>query len=265
MKQNIIPANHPRAESLKLREKLIEGFHSGLVAEAGLMAHGRGEAFDYILGERTTDNASHAIRTAAALLLVSKKPVISVNGNAAALAGSELVELSKITGAKLEVNLFYRSPEREEAVAQVLQNAGAREVLGINPEESGVIPELSSERRRVDRRGILVSDVVLVPLEDGDRTEALARIGKKTIAIDLNPLARTAQKATITIVDNLVRAVPRLTETARTLGKLNKDQLGRIVSTFDNGKNLAEAIGAIESNLSQVAEKSTTISFGEKD
>jgi 4-phosphopantoate--beta-alanine ligase len=58
-----------------------------------------------------------------------------------------------------------------------------------------------SDRRMVDPDGIYIADVVLVPLEDGDRTEALVKMGKKVIAIDLNPLSRTSQKASITIVE----------------------------------------------------------------
>jgi len=45
-----ISERHPRAESLRIREKLIEGFETSVVAHAGLIAHGRGEAFDYLLG-----------------------------------------------------------------------------------------------------------------------------------------------------------------------------------------------------------------------
>ena len=56
--------------------------------------------------------------------------------------------------------------------------------------------------------GIYCADVVLIPLEDGDRAEALVKVGKKVIAIDLNPLSRTAMAAHVTIVDELTRAVP---------------------------------------------------------
>ena len=38
---------------------------------------------------------------------------------------------------------------------------------------SANILEIASNRRRVDQRGILIADVVLIPLEDGDRTKAL--------------------------------------------------------------------------------------------
>ena len=41
------------------------------------------------------------------MLLLARRPVISVNGNAAALVPGELVELSELVGAVLEVNLFH--------------------------------------------------------------------------------------------------------------------------------------------------------------
>ena len=249
-----IPPEHPRAESLQVREKLIEHFNKGVVATAGLIAHGRGEAFDYLLGEKTTKPALNAIRAAASALLTAKKAVISVNGNTAALVAEELVRLAQITNAKIEANLFYRSVERELAIKELLEKTGAHEVLGVGEDASAKIPELGSERRRVDPRGILVADVVLVPLEDGDRTEALVKMGKKVIAIDLNPLSRTAQKATITIVDNVVRAVPKLAEIA---GKLKQDikKCHEILFNFDNKKNLAESITLIKRRLSNLAEK----------
>lgn len=49
----MIPKDHPRAESLHTREMLVDGFRRNLVVAEGLIAHGRGEAFDYLIGERT--------------------------------------------------------------------------------------------------------------------------------------------------------------------------------------------------------------------
>jgi len=46
-----VPDDHPRKVSLDMREKIIEGHTLNIVATAGLLAHGRGEAFDYIIGE----------------------------------------------------------------------------------------------------------------------------------------------------------------------------------------------------------------------
>ena len=74
----IIPKSHPRAKSLLIREKLVNGFDNGLVAKEGLLAQGRGEAFDYLLGEKTGKAATNAIKAAAAQLLLAEMPVISV-------------------------------------------------------------------------------------------------------------------------------------------------------------------------------------------
>jgi len=261
-----IPPGHPRAESLRVRERLIRHYRNGIVAEAGLFAHGRGEAFDYLLGEKTTNNALKAIEAAAAALLTAKHPVISVNGNAAALAAKDIVKLAGLTKAKIEVNLFYRSAERELAIKKLLERAGAKQVLGVGEAASARIAEIGSERRRVDPRGILAADVVLVPLEDGDRTEALVKMGKKVIAVDLNPLSRTAQFATITIVDNIVRAMPTLVKTAQKLKKENKSKLEGILADFNNRKNLGEAMKLINQRLSELAQKGTFVSIspGEK-
>lgn len=250
-----IPQDHPRAESLRMREKLIEQCDNGVVTLAGLVAHGRGEAFDYLLGEKTTKPALKAIEAAAAELLTADKPVISVNGNVAALATEDIVKLSEVTGAGIEVNLFYRSLEREKAIMKLLKKAGACEILGVGADASAQIPELGSERRRVDPRGILMADVVFVPLEDGDRTEALVKMGKKVIAVDLNPLSRTAQKAPITIVDNITRAAPKLAETASKLRKEGTRKSKQILANFDNKMNLSEAISLINERLSRLAKE----------
>jgi 4-phosphopantoate--beta-alanine ligase len=179
--------------------------------------------------------------------------VISINGNVAALAADEIVRLSQVCKAKIEVNLFYRSIDREQAIAKLLKQTGAKEILGVGKNASARIPELSSERRRVDPKGILEADVVLVPLEDGDRTEALIKLGKKVIAIDLNPLSRTAQKATIAIVDNVVRTLPKLIEMTEKLAKQSVKEQQKTLAMFDNKKNLAESVSLIEKRLKKIA------------
>jgi 4-phosphopantoate--beta-alanine ligase len=235
-----IPKDHPRYESLKEREALIEGYKIGITAAAGLIAHGRGEAFDYLLGEKTTTQAKKAILAAAAELLLAKSPVISVNGNTAALCPEALIELSEAADARLEINLFYRKEERAKKIGGILKDKGAKEVLGLEPDKE--LEGLSSERRMVSREGIYKSDVVLVPLEDGDRTEALVKMGKKVIAIDLNPLSRTSQSATITIVDNVTRAIPQMIEAIIEFKKLKKDELLETTSEFDNKENLKSIV-----------------------
>ena len=254
-----IPPNHPRRESLLVRERLVEGFKRGLVAPEGLIAHGRGECFDYLIGESTQPFALRAIEAAVAALLLAKHPVISVNGNTAALVPREVVELAREVNAEIEVNLFYRTREREEAIAEWLREHGAEEVLGVGEDASATIPELFSERRRVSPRGILVADVVLVPLEDGDRTEALRRMGKTVIAVDLNPLSRTARAASITIVDNVVRAIPVMVEKARVMKKMSRSELESILGEYDNNKILREALRHILSRLGELAASRLTL------
>lgn len=256
-----IPSEHPRAESLRIRENILKHHKAGVVATAGLIAHGRGEALDYLLGEKTTEPALKAIKASAATLLTAKHPVISINGNAVALVANDMVKLSEVTGAKIEVNLFYYSLQRERAIEKVLRQVGATEILGVDKSASARIPEISSERRRVDPKGILIADVVLVPLEDGDRTEALVRMGKKVIAVDLNPLSRTAQLATVTIVDNIVRAMPTLVKVTDELKIEDKQKLEKISSNFGNKRNLGEAIDLINQRLSKLAKSGTYLSL----
>ncbi|MEW6592725.1 MAG: phosphopantothenate/pantothenate synthetase [Candidatus Hadarchaeota archaeon] len=248
-----ISPKHPRAESLRVRERLVEGFRAGMVVPEGLAAHGRGEAFDYLLGERTTEQARRTARTAAAALLLAERPVISVNGNVAALVPKEIVALAKLANAKLEVNLFHGSAAREKKIASWLKKHGAREVFGVDPKFSMKIREIHSDRRKVDGRGIAGADVVLVPLEDGDRTEALKKLGKQVIAVDLNPMSRTARAADVTIVDNIARAMPLLVETSRRLS-LGRNELCKILKNFDNRVNLNKSLELMLKQLERSGE-----------
>ncbi len=250
---NLVPENHPRRESLLVRERLTELMQEGSVVPQGLIAHGRGECFDYLLGEKTNDFAMKSIDVSAALLLMSSHPVISVNGNMAALTPRELVQLSKETNAPLEVNLFYRNNEREIKIERILKEAGAEEVLGVGEDASATIPELFSERRRVSPRGILVADTVFLAMEDGDRTEALVKMGKKVIAVDLNPLSRTAMKASVTIVDNVIRTIPLLLKRVQEMKSKRKDELLHMINSFDNRENLREALQFMSRRLNQLA------------
>ena len=244
----LIPKSHPRAKSLQIREKLVEGFDHGLVAKEGLMAHGRGETFDYLLGEKTLPTAKNAIKAAALTLLSAKSPVISINGNIAALCSREIVQLAKVVNAKLEVNLFYTNEKRKNSIVKILKKHGARHILGINSNSSKRILSLDSARRVVDKDGIFQADVVLVPLEDGDRTLALKKMRKRVITFDLNPLSRTAQTADITIVDNVIRGMKELLRVSK---KLSKKQINNKKIKFNNKKNLANTILEIKKNLAK--------------
>ena len=205
-----VPASHPRYVSLRARDAIVAGVEKGVTSVHGLVAHGRGEAFDYLLGERTGDFAQEAIDAAAAMLVGAARPVVSVNGNAAALVPRELVALAVALDAPLEVNLFHASKDREHAIREHLLAHGAPNVL--MPTEHAVLDHIDSNRRFVNPDGIHAADVVFVPLEDGDRCQALVRSGKRVITVDLNPMSRTSRTATVTIVDNVTRAIPLLLE-----------------------------------------------------
>ena len=234
-----VPTSHPRYESLRLRDAIVAGVRRGVTSEHGLIAHGRGEAYDYLLGERTHDFAIAAIVAAARLLRRARHPVVSVNGNVAALVAADLVRLGETLGAPLEVTIFHSSEERERAIRAWLEQNGAREVL--MPTREAELDFIESNRRFVHPEGIFRADAIFVPLEDGDRCQALRRMGKDVVTVDLNPMSRTSRTATITIVDNVVRALPLLIEALEDPGA------GDAGADFDNLSNLEAAERAIRS------------------
>lgn len=241
-----IPKSHPRYASLVLRERLVEGFKQGIVASQGLIAHGRGEMFDYLLGERTTKESRVASRAAAALLLQAKHPVISVNGNVASLCPEQVVRLSEAASARIEISLFHRTDERVSKIQKALEERGARDVLGFLPDCE--IPGIDHLRALCSKEGIFSADVVLIPLEDGDRAGALSKMGKKTIAIDLNPMSRTARSATVTIVDEVTRALPELVKNVEDM--LNDPEAAKkALSKYDRNKNLQEVAKVMSKNV----------------
>jgi 4-phosphopantoate--beta-alanine ligase len=76
-------------------------------------------------------------------------------------------------------------------------------------------------------------------------------MGKKVIAIDLNPLSRTARKATVSIVDNIMRAVPNLTEQVKRLRAASLQDLEEIVQGYDNIRILRQAVEEMRDHLDQ--------------
>ena len=314
-----IPSDHPRYASLMARERLTEGLRMGWVAEAGLAAHGRGEAFDYLLGETTPPPARTAIRAAGAQLLVAKRPVLSLNGNVVALAREDIAGLlealnrarqivsadgldrqarggrtdeeavegaisqasrgmeheaavaSQQSGpgdaqtsahplrhpAIAEVCLFHRTEARIIALVEAMAEVGVA-CLGRDPDAH--IPGLSHARALCDSQGIGAADVVLVPLEDGDRAAALRAMGKRVITIDLNPLSRTARTAHITIVDELTRAVPLIAAEVEALAGVARGEVGddekawrKMVDDFDNEDNLRATLNFMRERLGELS------------
>lgn len=222
----------------------------GLVHETGLIAHGRGEAFDYLLGEKTQPFAEDAEKVAVAALILARNPVISLNGNVVALVAKECISLSMQVPAKLEVNLFHRTDERVKKLVNILESLGAKEVYGSHADAR--IPGLNHDRGFCDKEGIFTADTILISLEDGDRCQALKDMDKEVIAIDLNPLSRTAKTAKITIVDNVIRAIPNIEKWVKVLKKKNKDELKSMVNSWDNNKMLKEALNFISQRLEKL-------------
>jgi len=232
--------SHPRYASLLMRHRLEVAAEKGMLAGSAMIAHGRGEAFDYLLGERTTSSALQATRQALATLQAAKKPVLSINGNVAALACDEMLRLANALSCAVEVNIFYRTPERMKAILDHMNER--KHVLGVEVPVLGHapdarIPGLKGPRAACHRDGILESDAILVPLEDGDRCQALVAMGKEVIVIDLNPLSRSAQQATITIVDELSRALGNMLDFTASEGRLEVDSDYNHITVLEEGVN----------------------------
>ena len=257
MKKIATDPSHPRYKSLMARKLMTKAAAEGLLADSALIAHGRGEAFDYLLDERTCDAARKSIKEIAGKLQKANRPIISVNGNAVALAADNLIRCAAAVPCDIEVNIYYRTPERMEALINKLNHR--KEVLSREPgpdgwsekiegvqilgrEPDGRIPGLEGPRAECCTKGIIQSDVILVPLEDGDRCEALVAMGKTVCAIDLNPLSRTAKKATITIVDELTRCLPLLFDDLSGEPIIPNDN-------WDNEKNLDDVLAVMLSKL----------------
>ncbi len=207
--------SHPRYRSLLMRHRLEIAAKKGMLADSALIAHGRGEAYDYLIGEQTIESADFATKVALRCLKEAKHPVLSLNGNVVALAGDEMLQLADLLDCPVEVNIFYRTPERMTALLSDLDERNKRlglgvEILGANPDAE--IPGLKGPRARCESKGILQSDVLLVPLEDGDRCQALVAMGKTVIVIDLNPLSRSSQTGTITIVNEVTRCIAEMVD-----------------------------------------------------
>ncbi|MBR3140940.1 MAG: phosphopantothenate/pantothenate synthetase [Methanobrevibacter sp.] len=242
----MIPESHPRYESLILREKIVEASKEGYLADSAMIAHGRGEAFDYLIGEKTTYPAKRAIYVAVAALILSKNPVISVNGNATALAIDEIIEFAQLIDAKIEINLFYRTDERVKLITELYKDHGYENILGTLDDDIEYLDGIKNNRATASKTGIFEADTILIPLEDGDRAEILKKSGKNILTIDLNPLSRTSKMSDVSIVDNIVRAIPLMTKIAYDLKNQKRKELIEMVNDFDNDENLNDSLKQIK-------------------
>ena len=244
MSEEVVDPSHPRYQSLMMRKRISEAGVKGMLADSALIAHGRGEAFDYLLGEQTIPSALEATREVAARLVGAKKPILSLNGNAIALAAREFLTIASQLGCPIEINIFYRTPQRMGALLAHLKLLNSD--LGLDVEILGGIPDakipgLEGPRAACQKDGILEADAILVPLEDGDRCEALVAMGKDVLVIDLNPLSRSARRGTVAVVDevsrvatNLIQLIPEKPE----------------ITNWNNDKALQSALDHIVGDMS---------------
>ena len=144
----------------------------------------------------------------------------------------------------IEVNLFHRSKTRIKNIIRFLEVNGGTNILG--DKGNATIKGLEHSRAICSYEGIYSGDVILVPLEDGDRCEALKKMGKTVITIDLNALSRTARTAHVTIVDNVTRAIPNI---YRHYEHMENPELS--IKKWDNSNTLQTSLDFISQRLQQ--------------
>ena len=157
------------------------------------------------------------------------------------------MQIANYLNCPVEINIFYRTDDRISAMLKHLEDIKQKHritttILGESPDAR--IPGLEGPRAKCCHGGIFSSDVILVPLEDGDRCEALVNMGKTVIVVDLNPLSRSAKMASITIVDEISRVANNMLKIIE-----NEDNL-EIDIDFTNNHNLQQSLNIIASNYS---------------
>ena len=75
---------------------------------------------------------------------------------------------------------------------------------------------------------------------------------KTVIAIDLNPISRTAKTANITIVDNVTRAIPNIEKCVKKLKNKEENELKEMVQSWDNEKMLKKMLSFISKRLNSL-------------
>ena len=229
--------------------RLAELSRKGLVVAEGLIAHGRGEAFDYLLGERTNPSARRATRVAAQWLRRGARPVVSVNGNVAALAAPEVARLQRaLPTLGVEVNLFHRSPRRVGLVARALRSAGVDPILGTHP--TARIPGLPSDGPGWTAEGSSWPTSASCPSRTATARKRCGRSANGSSRSTSNPLSRTSQEANLPIVDELVRALRNLDHDVRAVRR--SPPPGRF-APFNAAGALREARATIERRLTREA------------
>ena len=117
--------------------------------------------------------------------------------------------------------------------------------MGRNPDAR--IPGLNHDRALCTRT-LFDCDAIVVPIEDGDRAEALVKMGKVVISIDINPLSRTSRTATVPVCDEMSRALENIIRFVREL-KGKDDVIENIINTYSNKDNRKQVLHQIAGYL----------------
>ncbi|MEE8565259.1 MAG: phosphopantothenate/pantothenate synthetase family protein, partial [Candidatus Thermoplasmatota archaeon] len=75
---------------------------------------------------------------------------------------------------------------------------------------------------------------------------------KKVIAIDLNPLSRTARESDISIIDNVLRAIPNIEYWVKKYKNIKKENLISMVDNWNNDIMLKNILIYISKRLNSM-------------
>jgi len=89
-------------------------------------------------------------------------------------------------------------------------------------------------------------------------------MGKTVIAIDLNPLSRTSRAANITVVDNVVRAMPSLVLESKKLETEPKSKLEKTIKEFNNEENLTNCLNYIATRIAKLEKEGLSLEFSKE-
>jgi 4-phosphopantoate--beta-alanine ligase len=80
----------------------------------------------------------------------------------------------------------------------------------------------------------------------------LKKLGKEIITVDLNPISRTSLAASVSITNNITRAVPEMISIAKKLQSLSKVDLEKEKEKLSNKLLLEEGLHFMSSRLSNL-------------
>ena len=132
--------------------------------------------------------------------------------------GWQFTTINDVNKADFDILLLNRMHENDNIEKSQSKSGSIKMLktkLGLDVEILGGIPDaripgLEGPRAACQSNGIFEADTILVPLEDGDRCEALVAMGKEVLVIDLNPLSRSSRRGTVGIVDEVTRVTKNL-------------------------------------------------------